>query len=61
LESIDTIIKKNTGTCDLFIDVKTALNETMRMKSSKYKVKPDKEMISSLRTLLGKDNVKIAG
>jgi len=61
IDEINKIVTKAKGNCDLYIDVNTVLNDTVRMKSAKFKVNPDTKTISSLRKLLGSDNVKIAG
>jgi DNA polymerase-3 subunit alpha len=60
IDSINNIVSKSPGKCALYIDVKTILNETVRMKSSKYMINPDTKTIKSLRKLLGQDSVKIA-
>ncbi len=61
VEELSKIIKNSRGPCDLVIDVQTLNKDTIRMRSGRFKIKSDEKTISSLRNLVGKDNVRIAG
>ncbi|MBN1293739.1 MAG: DNA polymerase III subunit alpha [Candidatus Latescibacteria bacterium] len=63
MSEIDPIVKiceHYPGNLSLWIKLNTATNGTFRVKANRYKVSPDKKLITELRHVLGKDSVWIS-
>lgn len=57
LNEITDLLKQNPGDCNLFINVKTDEHSKQIIKSKNMKVNPSAEVITQLRSILGRENV----
>ncbi|MBN2417411.1 DNA polymerase III subunit alpha [bacterium] len=61
IDRINVLLNRYPGSCDIFFNIKSNGGQEVLVKSTSRSVYPDPELVSDLRTLLGKENVWIEG
>jgi len=59
LRSVDELISEHKGEKELYLEIKGNVGEILTLKSKKYTVSLNKELLISLKEILGKENVMI--
>ena len=57
LNRLQQILRTNQGQCQLFFQIKQNGNKSKTFRSSKFRVRPNPDMIRQLQELLGRENV----
>jgi len=61
LDQVSSILRQHPGSCSLLIDLHTSNRQTKTIRARKMKVRPSGGMLSKLRELLGRENVRMEG
>jgi len=61
LQSIKTAVEQHPGSCSLLLHVQETQQKRHTIRSRRYRVQPDDQLMEELRTLLGPKNVWVEG
>ncbi len=61
LNEVKSIVLQNPGKCNLYFHIKTSKNGKQLIRSKKLKIRPSMDVLSRLRTILGRENVSLEG